>query len=338
MWNALLVASFGVWFLLSGRVQSGAESDFMTGYWQVNFPPIRQTWKLPYWLLRTHASDFFAYPVGGPNWASSLSLIFALIGLWALGRRRNFVFLGLCLAPAGLHFLAAALQKYPYGGHVKFSQYLAPMICCLIAAGATEGLKWWSVRGFSGRRALAWDCALLAAIGLAVIFRDTIRPYKTQSDYRARAFAQGFWFSARYSEEVVCLKSDLHLDFVPQQHKDLSWSAQYLCNRAIEISRGRLAPADWTRISRERPLRCVLYHDRRFPFDEEKFARWLSEMQKQYELVARDSLTFPRLRQDERTLVALETIESYKFVPRDPSRRARSATPLANRPTNRVLH
>ena len=30
------------------------------------------------------------------------------------------------------------MQKYPYGGHVKFSQYLSPSICCLIALGAVE--------------------------------------------------------------------------------------------------------------------------------------------------------------------------------------------------------
>jgi hypothetical protein len=318
-WNVGLVAGFGFCFWLSGRVQAGAEGEFMSRYWQLHFPPVRQPWKLPFWLLQTHASDFLAYPVGGPNWASSATLGFVLAGIWRLWRRGNALLLGLCLAPAGLHFLAALLQKYPYGGHVKFSQYLAPAICCLAAAGIVESFAWWSSRGVSVRRSLACGCALLAAIGFGVVVRDVVRPYKTQSDFRARAFAEGFWFCAQREEEVACLKSDLGLDFVPEQYTELSWAAQYLCNRALEISRYRLRPPDWSRVSRSRPLRCVLYRESRFPFEQAKFTQWLSDMQQHYELVARESLSFPRLRQDERTLLAVEFVDSYKFVPRDPS-------------------
>jgi hypothetical protein len=308
----------------------------MTQFWQRNFPPIREFWKLPFWLLQTHASDFLAYPVGGPNWASSATLILVLAGLWRLWGRRQIVVLGLCLAPIGLHFLAALLQKYPYGGHVKFSQCHAPLICCLAAVGVLQVLEWWSARGFSVRRALACNGALLAAIGFGIIVRDFVAPYKTRSDFRARAFAQGFWFSAQSAEEVVCLNCDLGLDFVPEQHKDLSWSAQFLCNRAIELSRYHLSPPDWSRISRERPLRCVLYRDMRFPLEERQFERWLSDMQQHYELVSREHISFPRLRKDDRTLVSLESIDSYKFVPRDPSSESHAAGPLAGLPSNRA--
>jgi hypothetical protein len=330
-WNVALVAGFGFCFWLSGRVQAGAEGEFMGRFWQVHFPPVGQPWKLPLWLLRTHASDFLAYPVGGPNWASSLTLIFVLVGIWRLWRRKNAVLLGLCLAPAGLHFLAALLQKYPYGGHVKFSQYVAPAICCLTAVGVVESFAWWSRRGIPVRRSLACGCALLAAIGFGVVIRDVAQPYKTQSDFRARAFAQGFWFSAERDEEVACLKSDLGLDFVPEQYKELSWAAQYLCNRSLEISRYHLRRPDFSRVTRSRPLRCVLYRESRFPFEEARFARWLSEMQQHYELVGRESLSFPRLRQDERTLVAVEYVDSYKFVPRGPSSDRVSSPPLADR-------
>ena len=193
-WNVGLVAGFCFCFWLSGRVQAGAEGEFMTRYWQVHFPPLRQPWKLPFWLLRTHASDFLAYPVGGPNWASSLTLIFVLAGIWRLWRQRNGVLLGLCLAPAGLHFLAALLQKYPYGGHVKFSQYVAPAICCLTAMGAVESFAWWARRGVSVRRSLVCGCALLGAIGLGVVVRDVLCPYKTQSDFRAARSRKAFGF------------------------------------------------------------------------------------------------------------------------------------------------
>ena len=162
---------------------------------------------------------------------------------------------------------------------MKFSQYLAPAICCLTAAGIVESFEFWSARGVSMRRVLVCGCTLLAAIGFGVVTRDVLRPYKTQSDYRARAFAQGFWFGAEHDEEVACLKTDLGLDFVPEQYKELSWSAQYLCNQALEKSRYHLKRPDLTHVLRTRPLRCVLYRDSRFSFEEAKFARWLSEMQ-----------------------------------------------------------
>ena len=122
-------------------------------------PPARQPWNLPFWLLRTHASDFLAYPVGGPNWASSATLILVVVGVWQLGRRRNGILLGLCLAPAGLHFLAALLQKYPYGGHVKFSQYLCPLSAAWPRLGRSSrsrgGRDAGSPCGGRSRRALA---------------------------------------------------------------------------------------------------------------------------------------------------------------------------------------
>lgn len=329
-WNAALIASFGFCFWLSGRVQAGAEGEFMTRFWQVHFPPAREPWKLPFWLLQTHASDFLAYPVGGPNWASSLTLIFVLTGIWRFARRRNAVLLGLCLAPAGLHFLAALLQKYPYGGHVKFSQYVAPAICCLAGAGIAESITWWSRRGIPVRRSLALASALLAAIGLGVVVRDIARPYKTLSDFRARAFAQGFWFARQQEEEVACVKSDLGLDFVPGQYKELSWAAQYLCNRALEKSRYHLQRPDLSRVSRSRPLLCVLYRESRFDLDTAKRTRWLTGMREHYELAAQESISLPRLRQDERTVMAIEFVDTYRFVPRDPSSQPLLSPPVAN--------
>jgi hypothetical protein len=176
---------------------------------------------------------------------------------------------------------------------------------------------------------LAWDCAVLGLIGAGMIVRDVARPYKTASDYRARAFAQYFWFGTSRSEEVACLKSDLGLDFVPEQHRDLSWAGQYLCNRAIEVSRYHLPRPDLSRVTREHPLRCVLYRESRFPFEQERFDQWLAEMRQHYDLVARESISLPRMRPDDRTVMAVETIDSYKFVPRDPSAPASPSPPLA---------
>lgn len=336
-WNLVIVASFAVVFLIIGKTQSGAEGEFMGEYWKQNFPPVTNPIQLPLWILKTHASDFLAYPLGGPNWASSATLLLCLIGLWQLVRTRQFVFLGLVLAPASLHFLAAALQRYPYGGHVKFSQYLAPMICCLAAVGIARLIAWhtqWRSTARGKRQghqvtqapgpAHRWRpngyvsaVMLLILIGSGSIVRDLASPYKTRSDFRARALAESFWVGAHYSEEVVCLKSDLGLDFVPDQHRELSWSAQYLCNRAIETSRFRLKPADVRRISATRPLRCVLYHDSRFSLDQTALQTWLAKMNEHYETIGHDSIPLPRLDKNDRRLLAYETIDSYRFIPRE---------------------
>ena len=234
IWNLSLVASFAFWFRVVGQIQHGAEGEFMGEYWKQSFPPIAQPWLLLYWLLKTHASDFLAYPLGGPKWASTATLFLCFAGLWQLVRRRQVFWLGLLAGPACLHFLAAALQKYPYGGHVKFSLYLAPMICCLAAVGVAQILQWRSSQGYSVKAAFGWGCVVCVAIGCGSIARDLTNPYKTRSDFRARAFAESFWMGAHSAEEVTCLNTDPGLDFVPDQHRELSWSAHFLCNHAIE--------------------------------------------------------------------------------------------------------
>lgn len=328
VWNLMLVGSFGVWFHVVGRVQGGAEGEFMGEYWKLSFPPISQPWLVPLWLVKTHASDFLAYPVGGPKWASSGTMILCVAGLWRLVQRRQFLWLGLVACPAGLHFIAAALQKYPYGGHVKFSQYLAPMICCLAAVGMVQVLAWFSRRGYSERTGVVLGITVCLVIGGGAIARDLANPYKTRSDFRARAFAQSFWPGVHSAEEVLCMKSDLGLDFIPEQHRELSWSAHYYCNRAIELSRASFKPGDVSLVSATRALRCVMYHDARYPVDQAALNEWVTGMKQKYDLVAHESVPFPRLAKDDRRLITMEYIDSYIFIRPDAS--ANDSTPLAN--------
>ena len=160
-WNASIVASFIVWFHVIGRIQNAAESQFMGEYWKENFPPVGQPWLLPYWMIKIHASDFLAYPFGGPNWASTATFLICCAGLYRLIQQKQIFTLALLVMPAGLHWVAAALQRYPYGGHVKFSQYLAPMICVTAGVGLAQLLEWRSRFGYSERRSLAWCGAIL---------------------------------------------------------------------------------------------------------------------------------------------------------------------------------
>ena len=62
-----------------------------------------------------------------------------------------------------------------------------------------------------------------------------------------------------------------------------------------------------------------MYHDARYELDQARLDEWLQGMQKNYELVAHESIPFPRLAKDDRRLVTMEYIDSYKFIPLEDS-------------------
>ena len=55
-------------------------------------------------------------------------------------------------------------------------------------------------------------------------------------------------------------------------------------------------------------------------------------MQQDYELVAHESFPFPRMAKNDRSLITMEYVDSYKFTPRDGV--GRTALPLASGPAN----
>ena len=61
----------------------------------------------------------------------------------------------------------------------------------------------------------------------------------------------------------------------------------------------------------------MLYRDARYELDQAKLDSWMDEMRLGYELVAHESIPFPRLAKGDRRLVTMEYIDSYKFVPRE---------------------
>ena len=80
-----------------------------------------------------------AFPAGDINGGSSLTLLLCILGVWQLWRTRHRVaLLLLLLGPALLHFVAAAMERYPYGAHPRFAMPQAPAICLL----AGIGLAW----------------------------------------------------------------------------------------------------------------------------------------------------------------------------------------------------
>lgn len=186
-----LSASFLAMYHFFGRVQVKTANE--GGYWQcsmweVAYPPWQRPQELVWWLIREHAGSMMAHPFGGKNFASLGTLLLVISGAVTLARR-NPRLLGLLLAPACLGFLAACLQKYPYGGTARTMLYLAPTICLL------AGLGGWSLMvrfvSASKRRtflsgALWCGLAMIAVkLGLAIVC-----PYKQYDDWVVRETVQ----------------------------------------------------------------------------------------------------------------------------------------------------
>ena len=297
------------------RRQSAAELGFMTDYWQNTFPPLAEPLKLLVWFIQAHTSEMMAWPVGGATGASTFTGILFAIGVWQLVRSRNLFWCFLLLGPLVLNLVAAGLERYPYGGHQKFSMYAGPMICLL--AG-------WGAASWNGRTAVSWPglarraavatIGCLIFLGMATIARDVARPYKTRSDERARAFAQWFWFNAEGDGEVRVVDGFGGEAFSPGADSELTWTAMFLCNRAIYVpAQAPAIPAHLESPKSAERLRCVVYRDPRFEFSEVARDAWLEKMDETHRLVARESYPFIRYEKNERDFAWVDYLDVYTF-------------------------
>lgn len=311
---AVLVGFGSLYFVI--RRQSGAELGFMTEYWRTAFPPLTEPGRLPTWLLEVHTSDLLAWPVGGGRGASLFTALLAAIGLQQLLRKRDPFWGLLLLAPAGLNLVAATLQRYPYGGHVKFSMYFGPAVCLLAGWGAAAwNTQTARIRPRLARYGAAATLALLALIAGSSIARDILRPYKTLSDERARSFAKWFWFNAEAEGPVTLVDAHEGEPFSPDSKSELSWTAMFLCNRAIYSPAVRQVEPT-TLPGTTRPARCVVYRDPRFTFDADARDRWLNEMRSANDLIAAETFPFTRFGKNERDLVTVDYLDIYTFRPK----------------------
>jgi hypothetical protein len=156
----------------------------LLSWWAEAFPPITEPWRLPGWLLATHAGGMLAYPVGGEDGGSSLTLILVVLGAIVMWRRRKDLLL-LLLGPLPLVFAAAAMYKYPYGGSVRVSIFMAPAFCLLAGLGLESLLR----RALPERRlpaALVATGLLMGLLAVGGIVADVRNPFKTASDAENR--------------------------------------------------------------------------------------------------------------------------------------------------------
>lgn len=316
-YNLVLVASFLGWYSLTAVTKTDSDLQWMQAYWRGAFPPVETPSQLPAWFLTTHTGHLLAYPVGGERGASGLTFLWCTAALVTLWHRRQVSVLLLCLAPFGLHLVAAALHRYPYGEHVKFSHYLAGLICLMSGLGAATWLNWLARSNLFAKYGWRGFLLLLATVGVSSMARDVARPYKSETTLRARAFAQWFWFDTELEGETVCLKTDLGQEFSQQTYKELGWSAVYLCNQRIYSPRHRRGHGPrWERITAEHPLRCVQFVAPSCDFDEAAFEDWMDSMLARYDLTAQTAFPFAAFDKHERDLRGRDYVRIYHFVPK----------------------
>lgn len=313
VYNALLAGAFGLVVLLAAKNQATAQLSFMRDYWHEGFPPVTQPLALARWFITTHSGQMLGYPVGGGPGTGALATLCIVIALVGLARRGAWRLCLLAVVPLALHFVAAALHRYPYGVHAKFTVYLAPLFCLLFGAGAGALVERFARSAKAARATLVTSLVVLGCVGAGSVLRDTLRPQKAPSDARARGFARWFWFDVAHDGEVICLYRDLGLSFSTREGRELSWLYSYLCNAAIYSPRLRRGdPPDLTR----EKLHFVRYRVGSFEYDEAAFERWLAETQARYAFVGRVSYPMPRYDKRDRRLIVLDEIDVYTFTQR----------------------
>jgi hypothetical protein len=272
--------------------------------------------KLARWFLEIHCGGMLGYPVGGPNWASTLSFILFVVGIGVLVRRRHWPMAAMFLVPLVLNFVAAAMQRYPYGTHIRMSLYMGASIVICLGLGATAVLALLARRGDLPTRPITAGLILLAGLAARQIVRDLAYPYKSGTTLRAREFARWFWFDLAHNSELVCTKSDLKEDLSPGTF-EWGWSSLYVCNQRIYSPRHvRGESPHLDRVSTDHPLRCVLFRSSTEERGTAALEHWLTGMQTQYELVGRDRYPFPIYDKHERGPKQTDVVEVFKFVPK----------------------
>lgn len=316
LFAAALGASFLTHYWFARQALGPANDALMQQFWGPNFPPLTEPLRFPLWLLKTLTGDLLAFPIGAGNGGSTLTFILVLGGVLLWIAQRRAAWLLLALVPLALHFAAAAVHKFPMGGHVKFSMYWAPLGVLLMGAALATIWQWLDRRPARPLWTIA-GLALFVLIAAGSAARDLYRPAKNVSDQRARDFARWLWNDLPLESVVTSLYLDQKKTFTPELLERLNWSATFFCNARIYSPRlQKRLPPDLGKVSADHPLRCISYLPDGFKVDDAAQASFLRDMDRDYQLISRDRYPVPRYKQDGRTIVCVDHIDMFVFVPR----------------------
>lgn len=201
-YNAVVVASFAALYHFVLAAQFSEQGSGMASYWQAGFVDFSSPWAFLWWVGDAMTGAAFAMPFGGKNGGSVLSTFIFLVGVRRLWREGNREFLGVLMMTIVLALIASALHRYPFGGHARLMQYLAPLICIPIGVGIASCIER-CVPTASRRQ--EWAVAVigfLIVLGLSCVLRDVVRPYHGISARVKRDFARWFWQDYRHRGEL----------------------------------------------------------------------------------------------------------------------------------------
>ena len=286
----------------SGEVQQNA--------FAAAFPPLDSVKKFALFVVTSNTSESIAYPIGGDHGASVLTTLFCLTALVILLRGRRFSLALLCVAPLALNFLAAVLHRYPYGNHVRFALFMAPIFCLLTGLGAAAFLSLLKNRRWSAAGPIKVAIAVLVLIAVVTTVRDFCKPYKEPCWERNRDFARWFWCDKAQDAELVCYVNDMHGKKV-----DSDLASIHYCNQRIYSARlANRKPPQLDLVSKNHPLRVVRFRaSADSQADEAEFRRWLESQEAKYRFVRREN--FPMTFWVKRKLICVDQVELYEFVP-----------------------
>lgn len=204
-------------------------------FWQDAMPRSFSAQEILRWLAEAHTGSMVAYPVGAEHGGSAATTIFLVLGIVLLAfRQRQILFL--LVSPFLLTALAAALQKYPYGGSARIAQHLAPMICLLVAWGV---IALFPRKTISGRRL----CRLLVAvIGLGFVVGQGIyfiqKPAKDPNDTSMRETLASIYLQTPLTQSIRCAADDHHVAYAEHQLCS-EQGAKFRANRLLEEAKRR---------------------------------------------------------------------------------------------------
>ncbi len=327
-YTAVVAASFLALYFCFTVVQSTANLNYYRqGWWKDSFPPLSEPWKIPYWLIWVHAGRTMAYPIGERAGGSTATFLAAILGSLILWRSKQATLFRLIALPFVVGLAAACLGRYPYGGPPRVTQYLVPSIILVSALGGAAILAQAQGRRLA-KHSLTISLMLLAAIGVTLIGRDLVCPYREKSDLVTRNFARWFWSEKGRDADLLCVKNDLGFSFRPELWQ-IGMSAVYLCNQRM-FSRPQATKDTLDRVSHAsigRPVRLVFFDE--IPEGNLLFERWIGNLRQSYKVgPVRDFLISPS-KPDERWLQ-----DRYLFVDLRPRGRD---NPLARTITERTM-
>jgi hypothetical protein len=310
-YNAVLCVAFAGVLSISSGPPFQDTRDFMVDYWSrlCGFPPLFEWTGLPAWFIGVHLGDtIFSVPYGAENGGGAISFLGCIVGAVAMYRRGQRPLLVILAATFGLAFLAACLQRYPYGGHNRVMQFLVPAISLAAGLGAATLLAR-VTRPVLHRRLSVGLVMGLVVFGIGVCIRDVRHPWHFVADEQHREFAREFW-QDEPGKLTICSLTDLQRDFCPG-----GWYSYYRCNQQIYSPRhhagNRLTTGAIELIGR--PFRVAVYHPRARELDLWAVAECLKEFEPGFEFAGREDCPFPKISPE---CDMYGRYQVFRFVPR----------------------